>query len=364
MSLKSKLSIFGAYFFRFIGYSIEPMLKKIGNPNQNSPVLVTANFNLTVKRLLKKLKGLNCYLLIAPSNGINVWCGACGGDFTTDSVISIIKTSGINELVSHRTLILPQLSAPGIDPTIIKKELGWNAKFGPVYAKDIKKYIKNNFEKTDVQKRIRFPIKKRLEMANAYYFVMVILFTIIYWILAIFFSNLDLILYLDTLLIGFIIIYGSLIILPSIPSTKGKLKVLIFGTLILFLIILFYIFVYDDLYYLVWNIITTLFVTLVMAEDFHGITPTYKSDLGEKSWKKGKENMKIVFGTFKLQPYGELKLDRDKCIGCKVCLDVCPRVVYKFNETDKKVDINSPKKCINCNACVNRCLAQCLKIEK
>lgn len=363
MSLKSKLNLFGAYFFRFVGYSVEPGLKKIGNPDQNSPVLVTANFNLTVKRLLKKLKGLDCYLLIAPSNGINVWCGACGGDFTTDSVISIIKTSGINELVSHRTLILPQLSASGIDPTILKKELGWNAKFGPVYAKDIKKYIKNNFEKTDDQKRIRFPLKKRLDMANAYYFVLLLLFSIPYWIFAIFFPFLDLILYLDTLLIGFIIVYGSLIILSSIPSTLGKLKVLIFGTGILILEILFYIFVYNNLFYLIWNIIAILFVTFVMAEDFHGITPTYKSDLGKKSWNKGRENMKMVFGTFKLQPYGELKLERDKCIGCKVCLDVCPREVYIFNEADKKVNINHPKRCINCNACVNRCLAQCLKIE-
>ncbi len=362
MSLKSTLKLFLAYFFRFVGFPVEPELRKIGNPNQHSPVLVTANFNLTVKRLLKKLKGLDCYLLIAPSNGINVWCGACGGDFTTDSVISIIKTSGIDQLVSHRTLILPQLSASGIDPTILKKELGWDAKFGTVYAKDIKEYFKNNFKKTDTQRRIRFPLKKRLEMANAYYFILLILFSIPYWIFAIFFSSLDWILYLDTLLIGFIIVYGSLAILPSIPSNSGKAKVLIFGAGILILIVLLYMFVYNNLFYLIWNIITVLFVTLVMAEDFHGITPIYKSDLGEKSWKKGKNKMKMIFGTFKLQPYGDLKLIREECIGCKVCIDVCPREVYMFNEIDKKVDINNPNRCINCNACIKRCLAQCLKI--
>ncbi len=362
MSLKSKMQLFGAYFFRFVGFSVEPTLKKIGNPDRNSPVLVTANFNLTVKRVLKQLRGLDCYLLIAPSNGINVWCGACGGDFTTDSVISIIKTSGIDELVSHRTLILPQLSASGIDPTLIKQKLGWNAKFGPVYAKDIKNYIKNNYEKTNEQKRIRFPLKQRVEMANMYYFVIFFLFSIPYWIFAIFFPSLDLILYLDTLLIGFIIIYGSLIILPSIPSTLGMTKVLIFGTGILISIILFYVFVYSNLFYLIWNIIIGLIVIIAMAEDFHGITPIYKSDLGEKSWKKGKKDMKMVFGTFKLQPYGEIKIEREKCIGCLVCIDVCPRDVYVFNINDKKADLINPEKCINCNACVKRCLAKCLKI--
>lgn len=362
MTIKSKLNLFGAYFFRFVGYSVEPELRKLGNPNQDSPVFVTTNFTLTVKRFLKQLKGIDCYLLIAPSNGINVWCGACGGDFTTESVISIIKTSRINELVSHRTLILPQLSAPGIDPLIIKKELGWNIKFGPVYAKDIKNYLQNHYIKTNNQKKVKFTLKKRIEMANIYFFVILMLFSIPYWILAIFLSFLGILLFLDTILLGLIIVFGSLIILPSIPSNLGKLKVLIFGTGILTLVILFNLFVYMNIFYLIWNLVVIIFLTLILAEDFHGITPIYKSDLGEKSWNKGKRSMKMVFGTFKIQPYGDIKLEREKCIGCKVCLDICPKIVFVFNETDNKVDIMYPKKCINCNACVNRCLANCLKI--
>jgi len=37
--------------------------------------------------------------------------------------------------------------------------------------------------------------------------------------------------------------------------------------------------------------------------------------------------------------------------------------LYSFNEEDEKVDLNNPDKCINCNACVKRCLAQCLNIS-
>ncbi|MFX1450776.1 MAG: ferredoxin family protein, partial [Promethearchaeota archaeon] len=63
-----------------------------------------------------------------------------------------------------------------------------------------------------------------------------------------------------------------------------------------------------------------------------------------------------------LQPYGEIKIEREKCIGCLVCIEVCPRDVYVFNKNDKKADLINPERCINCNACVKRCLAQCLMI--
>ena len=110
---------------------------------------MTCNYDLTVNRVSKYLRGLDCYLLVAPSKGINVWCASCGGDFNEFSVISAIKTSGINGKVKHRVLIAPQLSAPGIDVKKVKEETGWTIRFGPVYAKDIPKYIRNGFKKTE-----------------------------------------------------------------------------------------------------------------------------------------------------------------------------------------------------------------------
>ena len=363
MSIKEKLKLFGGYFFRWIGFSVEPDVNKIGNPTYESPVFLTCNFNITVKRILKALKGLNCYLLVAPSKGINVWCGACGDDFHTDSILSIIKTSGIDALVSHRTLILPQLSASGIDPVIIKNKTGWNVKFGPVYAKDIPEYIKNNCQKTEEQRKIRFPLSKRAEMANLYFFMLFIFLTGIYWVVSIFLNFLDLILYINSTLIIIVIIYGSLIILPSISTKTGKMKVFIYELIILSVIIILYVFQIYNTFFLIWSIILSVLIALIVAEDFNGLTPIYKSELGEKSWNKGNKTFKFLFGEYKLQPYGHIRLERDKCLGCSVCIDVCPRNLYSFNEEDKKVDLNNPDKCINCNACVKRCLAQCLNIS-
>lgn len=362
MSVKKSIKLFFGYFLRWVGFPVEPTLIKVGNPTKESPVLLTCNFNLTVKRVLKAIKNLNCYLLVAPSRGINVWCGACGDDFNTDSVLSIIKTSKINNFVNHRTLILPQLSAPGIDPIVIKRKTGWEVTFGPVYAKDIPSFMKQQFIKSEAQRIVRFPISHRVEMANLYFFILILLFSIIYWISAIFLPVLNILLYLDTFLIFVILIYGTLILLPSIPITSGKIKVWTYEGILLIFITLLNLLIIFDLSYLIWNVIFSLLVTLIMSEDFHGLTPIYKSELGDKKWKKGDEKMKFLFGEYKLQPYGEIKIERIKCIGCKVCLEVCPRNLYHFNDKDNKVDLKNQNKCINCNACVKRCLANCLKI--
>ncbi len=362
MSIKRALNLFGGYFFRWVGFSTEPDLIKVGNPNKESPVFLTCNFSITVKRVLKALNGLDCYLLIAPSKGINVWCGACGDDFNTDSIISIIKTSGINELVNHRKLILPQLSAPGIDPLIIKKELGWDLKFGPIYAKDIQNYVKNDFNKTEKMREIKFTISKRIEMANMYFFTIFLILVLGFCIYAIIIATFDILLFLDSLVILAIIIYGALIILPSVKTKTGRPKALIFEAILIVLIIFFNIFIIPNLFYLIWNIIISLVISLILIEDFNGLTPIYKSELGEKTWKKGEKEMKFMGMKIKLQPYGNIKLEREKCIGCKVCIEVCPRNLYKFNENDKKVDLLNSENCINCNACVKRCLAHCLEL--
>ncbi|MEJ2251056.1 MAG: 4Fe-4S dicluster domain-containing protein, partial [Candidatus Lokiarchaeota archaeon] len=347
---------------RWTGFSIEPDLIKIGHPDKESPVFLTCNFNITVKRVKKALKGLNCYLLVAPSKGINVWCGACGDDFNTNSVISIIKTSGIEDLVSHRMLIVPQLSAPGIDPLIIKKELGWNIKFGPVYAKDIQTYLKNDFKKDENMRKVMFPISKRVEMANMYFLTIFIFFAIGFWITAIFLSSLNLFLFIDSAILMIIVIYGSLIILPSIKTHTGRPKVLIFEAILIVLIIVYNIFIYPNIFYLIWNLVVSILISLILIEDFHGLTPIYKSELGEKTWEKGDKEMRFMGMKIKLQPYGNIKLEYEKCIGCKVCIDVCPRNIYIFNDTDNKVKLNHPENCINCNACVKRCLGNCLQI--
>jgi NAD-dependent dihydropyrimidine dehydrogenase PreA subunit len=363
MGLKERLRLIAGYFFRWVGFPVEPRLISVGTPDRSSPVLLTCNFNLTVHRVLKELRGMDCYLLIAPSKGINVWCGACGNDFNTDSVVSILKTSNIGELVDHRTLVLPQLSATGIDPAAVKHKTGWTAKFGPVYAKDVKAFLAQEMKKTPEQSRVGFPLSSRLEMGNLYFTLMALLVSAVYGILALLIPTLGTWLYLHTIIVLALVIYGPLAILPSFHGSSGRRKVGAFEVVILVAIgLVDWGLLYNALYW-AWDSGVSFLGILLMAEDFNGLTPTYKSELGEKLWKEGKDRMKFLFGEYVLNPYGAIQIERNDCIGCQICIEVCPRGVYEFNEEESKADLVLPDLCVNCNACVRRCPAECLHIS-
>ncbi|MHA1475895.1 MAG: HgcAB-like fusion protein [Promethearchaeota archaeon] len=362
MNILNILKLSGGFLFRWVGFPVEPKLLKIGKPDENSPVLLTSNFNITVNRVIKALKNIDCWLLIAPSNGINVWCGACGDDFLTSSVLSILKLSDIGNKVNHRRLILPQLSACGLDPIEIKEKTGWNVKFGPVYAKDIPEYLKNNFQKSKSQREVSFPILARLEMASMYFSMLAIILSIIYGFCAIFIDKLDWFVYLDMICLCALMNYGALFSVPYFKLKTGRRKIVVFEALIIGFILLFYFFIWSDVFVLIWNLILSLLFAMVLSEDLHGLTPIYKSELGNANWKKGKKTMNFIIAEYKLNPYGTISINRESCIGCGVCFDVCPRNVYEMNKSDKKVDLVHPEKCINCNACVHRCIVKCLII--
>jgi len=107
-------SIFFSYFFRLFPPPYKTGIIEINKPNKNSPVFITGNYALTVIRVKRALKKIRCYLLVANSRGMNVWCGATGGHFTSNDIISIFKVRGIEERVDKKIAILPQLAATRI----------------------------------------------------------------------------------------------------------------------------------------------------------------------------------------------------------------------------------------------------------
>ena len=143
-------------------YKVAPGIYAIGNPDENSQVLVTANYKLTFDKLRKELSEMSLWIVVLDTKGINVWCAAGKGTFGTEELIKRVKLTKIKELINHNTIILPQLGAPGINQQKVIKETGLKIKYGPVYAKDIKKYIENNFEKSNEMKKINFNIVDRV----------------------------------------------------------------------------------------------------------------------------------------------------------------------------------------------------------
>lgn len=122
-------------------YWVEPGLYKFGNPNSDSEVFISANYKLSFDILRKNLKGLNAWILVLDTKGINVWCAAGKGTFGTSELIRQIEIAKMQDMVKHRRIIVPQLGAPGIAGYALKTRAGFNVKFGPVRASDIKEYI-------------------------------------------------------------------------------------------------------------------------------------------------------------------------------------------------------------------------------
>ena len=49
-----------------------------------------------------------------------------------------------------------------------------------------------------------------------------------------------------------------------------------------------------------------------------------------------------------------IRINKNKCVGCKRCLDVCPGSLIKTDETGKAY-IKYPKDCWGCTSCIKEC---------
>ena len=142
-------------------HRVEPGLYALGSPTPDSPVFVTANYTLSFDALRSALDGIDGYILVLNTYGINVWCAAGKGTFGTDELVHRIEATGLHEVVDHRKLILPQLGATGIAAHEVKKRAGFKVEYGPVLAADLPEYLKTG-EATSEMRRVRFPLWDRM----------------------------------------------------------------------------------------------------------------------------------------------------------------------------------------------------------
>ncbi len=178
-TLSTKLTIkdyIDSFKARFIpsrsSLRIKPGLYKVGDPNQDSDVLVSSNYKLTFDSLRKELTGLNIWLLILNTHGVNVWCAAGKGTFSTAELLYRYKKHKVSDFVNHNKVIIPQLGAPGINIVEAKKYGKLDVVVGPVRASDIKTFIENKYLATKEQRTVSFNLKDRMtlipiEVANS-----------------------------------------------------------------------------------------------------------------------------------------------------------------------------------------------------
>jgi acetyl-CoA decarbonylase/synthase complex subunit gamma len=126
--------------------AVEPGLRSFGTPDENSPVMFTTNFALTYYTVASDIESakLNAYLLVVDTEGIAVDSAVAGRKLTAEKVAEAIKTSGIENKVKHRKLIIPgkatRLSGE------IEEQSGWQVLVGPRDSSDISKFLQEKWQ--------------------------------------------------------------------------------------------------------------------------------------------------------------------------------------------------------------------------
>lgn len=148
-----------------MNHTVVPGLYRLGQPDKDAPVLVTANYKMSFDMLRRELKARNLWLLVLDTKGINVWCAAGKGTFGTEEIVRQVKRTALASRVSHRKLILPQLGAPGVSAREVRRQSGFSVVYGPVRAADLPAYLDNGGTATPVMRRVRFSFMDRLVLS-------------------------------------------------------------------------------------------------------------------------------------------------------------------------------------------------------
>jgi NAD-dependent dihydropyrimidine dehydrogenase PreA subunit len=309
-------------------------LVRIGNPDRASPVLLTGNFTLTVRRLRDALEGVDAWLLVANSNGINVWCAAGGGHLTHHGVISVLRTSGIADLVDHRDLVLPQLAATGVERRAIEGATGWRTHWGPARLEDLPAVLARGGSVHGNERRMRFPPWERLEMASIWFLPMVVILGVAAWLLAGWQAAVAVVL----LVVGTV---GALFVaLPRLPVTESR-RWLTYGSFALAGAAIGWgvLAVADQSSPLRMATVggAAAAAMLVLSIDLTGTTPLYPGSVNTRAGAP------------------RIALDAARCTGASDCVQVCPSEVLRLTGSPARAVIGTPDACIACAACIVQC---------
>ena len=124
---------------------MQPGVYSIGEPDRQSPLLVTSNFSLTYFIVSTELEatGLACHLAVVDAEGLSVLTAWAAGKFSGDRVAKSLRTMQATERVSHRIAIIPGYVS------VISGELedalgdGWRVLVGPQEASELAPFFRD-----------------------------------------------------------------------------------------------------------------------------------------------------------------------------------------------------------------------------
>lgn len=146
-------------------YRVLPGLYAVGSPRADSPVLASANYKLSFDALRRELEGLDAWILVLDTKGVNVWCAAGKGSFGTEELVRRVAAVRLREVAPRATIVLPQLAGPGVDAAAVAKRAGFRLAWGPVRAADIKAFLAAGMRADAGMRRVRFGLRERIALA-------------------------------------------------------------------------------------------------------------------------------------------------------------------------------------------------------
>ena len=209
-------------------HRVQPGLYALGSPDKDSSVFVTANYTLSFDALRTALYERDAYILVLDTKGVNVWCAAGEGTFGTEELISKIESTGIEKVINHHRLILPQLGATGVSAHQVRQRSGFEVEYGPVRAQDLPQYLKDH-RATPEMRKVRFNLIDRLtlvpvELVNS--FIPLVIIAGLLFFLGGWFN----VLWIVSAWLASTVVF--FILLPWIPSREFSTKGLILGALV------------------------------------------------------------------------------------------------------------------------------------
>ncbi|OGP11376.1 MAG: hypothetical protein A2055_01255, partial [Deltaproteobacteria bacterium GWA2_47_9] len=123
---------------------VEQKIYKIGDANENSPLLITTNFSLTyfiVRGEIENSK-VPCWLAIMNVEGLSVLTAWAAGKFVAGSIANFIKESEASKLVAKKELILPGYVSVLSGSLEDKLGEGWKVVVGPREANQLPAFLK------------------------------------------------------------------------------------------------------------------------------------------------------------------------------------------------------------------------------
>lgn len=143
-------------------YTVAPGLYAVGRPGASAEVLVTANYKLSFDHLRRALDGIDAWILVLDTGGVNVWCAAGKGTFGTEELARRIVAVGLERIVAHRRIVVPQLGASGVSAHEVQRVTRFRVHFGPVRASDLAGYLGAGLEATSEMRRVQFGVGDRM----------------------------------------------------------------------------------------------------------------------------------------------------------------------------------------------------------